>query len=223
MTTNTTRRAVIGALAWAAPAAALATAPTAKNGTASPALAEAIRQAREAAAAQVAFDPIERAARDRYEAGVAALPHFTASYPNQGGGVTTMTTAEPRMVALAKTLSRGIATDHTGNPRSFAQRVAMKQDDYMKASRHVAAGALWRDRQMARIARLTGLAAANVESNRLSDLHAEAEILAYECPVSTLCDLKAKLAFMVETGGFEVTSAQSIIVSDVDRILAQEA
>jgi hypothetical protein len=222
-TTSPTRRAIIGAIAMAAPATALAAIPAATATGISPALAEAIRRTREIAAAQNAFDPIEGAARARYEAGVAALPHFAASFPNQGGGMTNMTTDDERMVAMAKSLSRIVATDHLGNLRSFAQRIAYKQEDYLVAARHVAAGALWRERQIARLKRSSGLSAAIDESNRLSDEYAEVERAAIKTPVSTLADLRAKLAFMVEVFAFELDGTEAIIVADVDRIAAREA
>jgi hypothetical protein len=225
MTTATkpTRRSIIGVLALAAPAVALATIPTAHAISISPELAEAFRRCRVAADAQSRFDPVETAARERYFAEVEALPHFTGTFPNMGGDVTTLTTAEPRTVALAKALSREVATGPGGHPRSFAERVAAKHDGYMRAARHVVAGAKWRDRETARIARATGLDAANAESNRLSDLYAEAETRVYQAPITTVIDLKAKLAFMVETAAFDLTGTSATLVSDVDRILAREA
>lgn len=206
MTTETTRRALLGGaglVALAAAVPAVASTMSASSGV-SPALAKLIAAADEAKHQcdnfdTVTYDPLKA----RTDALIDAVPHVTVDIQNSPF----WTTAEPAAVSLARDIVRG---DPGRRHASSAQL------------RRLVAADLRRTRQIQRLRRQTGLTAAYNRSNALADAMATTEWDVALFPCETAADLHAKLAFMMARQMDDGVAVLDVLLPDAARIANKE-
>lgn len=193
MTTETTRRAILGgtglaAVALAVPALASSTSYAAKM---SPELARLISERAAAAAVLDRWcDEFEaKAARVREQK--EGVPHITMEGgPRMGGGTIVWTTADPLKIASAK----GLASVEPRPDHVESLRISLEN------ARSFYAAHLQREEQLQEISRAAGLNKAQEKEARLSDpvIRCDQAIEAFPC--ASMADLRAKLAHIDATG-----------------------
>ncbi|RSU53980.1 hypothetical protein BRX43_03100 [Sphingomonas sp. S-NIH.Pt15_0812] len=203
MHTTTTRRALLGG-AGLATAALIAPAVAATHSAPvgiSPAFAALIAANAAAEKACKVYDanvcaPLTAKARTQAE----ALPHTAVIIRDRA-----FSTAVPADVMLSRAIIAG-ARDKRG----------------YRDHRTFAAAAIRRKRAEKRIWAQSGAAAASEESDRLTDVWADAQGTVAAHPVSTAADLHAKLAFMLAYGMAAEDGWFPYLVADAARVVKME-
>ena len=147
-------------------------------------------------------------ARARWSASCEAIPHTVISM-GKGiyGQAITFSTAEPRQVAIA----RSIAANPIGDKR------------YSKRCARLATAVEQRQAEKDRLAIDGGLRAATEYSNRLCDIVADAEWAFFKMPAASISELLVKIEIMVERDAFTCDDAKTAILADVRALNGADA
>lgn len=206
MTTETTRRGILGGAGLAAVTLAVpALASSGSTGSGiSPDLADLITAAADAMRISNDFDANTFApTKARTMALVDRIPHVTVDID----GDPYWTTARPGAVNLA---------------RGAVERDPSRRHPDSAKLRSLVAADLRRQREATRIKRTTGLTAAFDRSNELSEAMADAEMAVARFPCETAADLHAKLAFMTERQMDDGMMLLDIVLADAARLANKE-
>lgn len=202
MTATTSRRALLGAAAAAPLAVALPTIAAASvhaPGIRPRFAAKLARYERLSRAHGVYEDAHLPAARARYHAIVAELPHTTAyAGVNYSGKRIVLSTESPTNVAVATSL----AQKPIGDKR------------YMNACIKIASAHASRERAKGQASFDSGLAAVIAKSNKFGDVVAAAEWAFIRMRVASAPELALKVAFMIEKDAFGCDDAGEALLAD---------